>query len=118
MKRPKPPSIITVAIITTITIIFWIFFEVYQILTGNVDVDVPQQLLKPLDPTLNQEILSSLKGKIEFQKDEVTHFSASVKVEQEQETEEENLSPELTPTTTPTEITEETQATPSGELSQ
>lgn len=118
MKKPKPPSIITVAIITTITIIFWIFFEVYQILTGPVDVEVPEKLLKPLNPTLNQEILSELKGKIDFQKDDVTHFFASIEDRQEQETNEETAT-DVTPAITPVEgLLEENQATESSELAQ
>ena len=115
MKKPSPPSIITVAVITTITIIFWVFFEVYQILTGEVDVEISQQLLKPLNPTLNQEVLSSLKGRIEFDKDSVTHFSTAVKVD----TATENAGGDLTPTLTISEAeSEDLPATPSGEMSE
>lgn len=113
MRKPKPPSIITVAIITTITIIFWIFFEVYQILTGDVDVEISEKLLKPLNPTLNQEVLSSLNGKIDFEKETVTHFSTKLNTGNTIE------NPTATTNPTPTEVeTEITQATPSGELSQ
>lgn len=119
MKRAKPPSIITVAIVTTITIIFWIFFEVYQILTGEADINIPEELLKPINPTLNQETLSSLKGRINFQKENVTHFSSSTGIGGNINITEEIEIPTLTPTPNPAEgESEEVVATESGELLQ
>lgn len=106
MKRPSPPSILTVAVITTVTIIFWIFFSVYQILTSKPDVDIPAQLLKPINPTLNQEILSNLNEGLDFQKDAVTHFSVGEEFggnqNPEETTDEESATetPPVTPTTT------------------
>lgn len=57
MRRLNPPKLVTVAVFTTITIIFWIFFSVYNILTTDSQVDVDQRLLQPIDPNINTEIL-------------------------------------------------------------
>ncbi|MBN1169146.1 hypothetical protein JXA63_04620 [Candidatus Woesebacteria bacterium] len=118
MKKSNPPNLITVAIITTITIIFWIFFEVYKILTGEVDVNVSQELLKLVNPTLDQAVLSSLKGKTRFEESQVTHFT----VGSQGDTQIINEEPaEITPTPTVSleSVTpNEQQATPSSDLEQ
>lgn len=107
MKRPKPPSIITVAIITTITIIFWIFFSVYQILTGEPDVEVPESLLKPLNPTLDQEVLSTLNEGVDYNRGSVVHFMKSEGIEAVNNEEVLEQTPTTSPSVTPIQIDED-----------
>src|SRR3989344_2179548 len=71
MKNPKAPNLVTVLIFTTITIIFWVFFSVYQILTGNLVVDIPEELLKPINPTLDKEVLGNLPKQIFFEEGDI-----------------------------------------------
>lgn len=63
MKKPKPPSIVTIAIMTLITVVFWTFFSVFRIFTSTQPIDVPGNILKPIDPTLDKEALSDLESK-------------------------------------------------------
>lgn len=74
MRGPNPPSIVTIAILTTITIIFWIFFGVYRVLTGQAEVNVPPQALTPIQPTLNQEVLGRLEQRKYFEKNTSFEF--------------------------------------------
>jgi hypothetical protein len=64
MKKPKAPRTVTVAIFTTITVIFWVFFSLYNVLTSKPAVDVDPKLLEPINPNLNNEILDSLDGRV------------------------------------------------------
>lgn len=71
MKKTRAPRLVTVAIFTTITIIFWIFFSLYNILTTQKDVQVNPRLLEPIDPSLNVELLNSLEEKTFYEEGEV-----------------------------------------------
>lgn len=77
MRRPNPPSIVTISIFTTITIVFWIFFGVYQILTSDSDPNVPSGILLPINPVFNQEALNLLQGGLYFTEAEVQELSIS-----------------------------------------
>lgn len=77
MKKPKPPKLVTVAIFTTITVIFWIFFEVYETLSGAPSVTVDNDLLSPLDPTLDVAALQKLETRVFFEESDVANMRFS-----------------------------------------
>lgn len=68
MNKPKTPGIVTIAISTTITIVFWIFIALYQILISNTEPVVDPNLLKQIDPVLDTTLLKSLNNKVYFEK--------------------------------------------------
>lgn len=72
MIKPKTPRLVTVAIFTTITVIFWVFTSLYNIITSTPPADVDPELLKPINPTLDQEALNRLEGRVYFKKGETT----------------------------------------------
>ncbi len=108
MKEPKPPRLVTIAIITTTTIIFWIFFTVYRIFTTTPPPNVPEELMQPIDPTLDTEALKDIEGRVYFEEDEIPEVLVPF------------TTPEVTPTAitpTPTKAPEVEEATESAELS-
>lgn len=60
MKKPKAPKLVTVSMFTTVTIIFWVFFSLYNILVSKPVVDISNDILDPIDPTLNTIVLDSI----------------------------------------------------------
>ncbi len=74
MRRPTPPNTITIIILTTITIIFWVFFSVYRILTTQAEQPVPPEVLEPINPTLDTATLDALEGKLLFTNSELTEI--------------------------------------------
>jgi hypothetical protein len=70
MKKPKAPKLVTVAIFTTITIIFWVFFSLYKVFTSKDPVTVDPKLLETLNPTLDTQTLGTLKQKTFFREGE------------------------------------------------
>ena len=109
MKRPKPPSIVTIAIMTLITVVFWTFFSVFRIFTSTQPVDIPEEVLTPINPTLDQEALNALETRNHLEPHEIPEIIYSTPepiVTEEQEEElleeptpspEETLLPESTP---------------------
>lgn len=71
MKKPKAPRLVTITIITTATIIFWIFFEVYRIFTTTAPVDVPEEILRPINPTLDSSTLQDIERRVFFESGEI-----------------------------------------------
>jgi len=70
MKR-KTPTLVTTAILTVITIFMWIAFSVYQAFTKEPLVNIPPEILAPVSPTLDKEILASLSQKTYYNEGEV-----------------------------------------------
>lgn len=65
--KASPPNTVTVIILTTITVVFWVFFSVYRILTTTATPPVTDEILAPIDPNLDTTTLDSLETKIYFQ---------------------------------------------------
>lgn len=120
MKSPKPPNIVLVGIITVITIVLWIIFGVYKLVTTPQDVDVSSDILSPVSPTLDQEGLSILEQRLFFTEAELSNVSIISTPEPEE-------SPSPSPSPTPEEQDQEeatqsaeqqNEATESGDLTQ
>lgn len=67
MYKPKPPKLVTIAILTTITIIMWVFFGLYQVLTKKPNIDVPDSLLIEVNPTLDTTTLNTIQSRLFFE---------------------------------------------------
>ncbi|OGM28356.1 hypothetical protein A2962_00735 [Candidatus Woesebacteria bacterium RIFCSPLOWO2_01_FULL_39_61] len=71
MKKQKAPRLVTVAIFTTVTLIFWVFFSLYNILTSKPVIHVDSKLLEPLDPNLDRNALGQLGSRVFFEEEDV-----------------------------------------------
>ena len=78
MRKIKAPRLVTVAIMTTITIIFWVFFEVYEVLTTDPPVKVPPEILEPISATLDTEALSKIEQRVFFEEREIAELSVQI----------------------------------------
>lgn len=86
----KVPSIITIAVLTAVTIVFWIGFGVYRVFTDQPSEPVSADVLAPLTPTLDLAKLQLLEQRLYLQEGQIGET-----VLQSQE------SPQPTPTATP-----------------
>lgn len=64
--KTKLPSLVTISILTVITVAFWIALDVYRALTTKPAPAVSEEVLSPLDPTLDQEELDKLRNRLYF----------------------------------------------------
>lgn len=67
MKNNKRiPSVVILIILTMLMVFLWIGFSIYNALNTQPPVEVPPEIMAPLDPTLNQEYLNQLPNTIYF----------------------------------------------------
>ena len=77
MRKTKTPTLVTTAILTLITILFWAGFEVYRSLTIKPAPPVPPNILLPLDPTLDVNSLNAIQSRIFLTNDQIGATSAT-----------------------------------------
>ncbi len=107
MYKTKKPNLIIVAILTTITVFGWIFFEVYRKINDAPLKTINQNLLNPISTNLDANALNRIKDGIHLTDEEIDQNSEAnnqIKLEGDnQETltpaEEEFPSENITPTT-------------------
>lgn len=63
MKKPKPPSIVTVLVLTLITVIMWVTFDVYRAFNTPAVPSVPLEVSNPITPTLDQPSIDQLESR-------------------------------------------------------
>lgn len=101
MKKRKTPNLVTIAILTTITVVFWVFFSVYRVFTDQPSYDVPAEILEPVSPTLDTGLIDKIQSRIFFSEGEVvTQIQIASPTATPTATPE--ASPAATPTVTPT----------------
>ncbi|OGM08375.1 hypothetical protein A2159_02610 [Candidatus Woesebacteria bacterium RBG_13_34_9] len=66
MKKDKTPTSVTIAILTTITVLVWVFFDVYRILKKTPVIDVEPKILESINPALDQEVLTEIEKRKYF----------------------------------------------------
>ncbi len=77
MKKAKTPTAVITAVLTLITIIFWVGFELYRALTFKPTPPVPQTIINPLDPTLDTKALQSLQQRMFLNDTEIGNTQAT-----------------------------------------
>lgn len=68
IRRQKVPKLVNLAVMTTITIFVWIFFDVYRTIRKTPDIDVDKAILEPIVPNLDTETLKDIEKGIYFEK--------------------------------------------------
>lgn len=71
MFKPKPPRLVTITVVTTITIVFWVFFSLYQIVTKKPESEVPPDLLREFSPHLDTATLNSVQNRLFYEEGQV-----------------------------------------------
>lgn len=62
----KTPAPVIIAVLTVITVVFWIIFGVVRIITKPAEVNVPAEILEPIVPSLNVTVLGEVTGRVYF----------------------------------------------------
>ncbi len=71
MKKAKIPSIVAVMILTVITISVWIVFSVVRIFTTEPTLSIPPEILNPLNPNYDKNVVDKIQERIYFDKEQV-----------------------------------------------
>jgi len=70
MKKNKTPSLVTIAILTTITVAVWITYSVYRVLTSKPEPSIPKEILEPFTASFNSKEIDKLQEKLYFAKEQ------------------------------------------------
>jgi hypothetical protein len=117
MKKLKTPNLVTIVVLTTITIIFWVFFSVFRAFTQEPSPSLPPEILEPFNPDLDAETLSKIQGRTFFSEGQIPTITILTPTPTEVPSEElvsQTPTPTASPTATAT-ISATPTATPSGE---
>lgn len=60
-KNKKLPSIIILLILTAITAVFWISFSVYRVFTKPKPINIPNEVIAPINPNLDLDTLNEIE---------------------------------------------------------
>jgi flagellar biosynthesis/type III secretory pathway M-ring protein FliF/YscJ len=63
MKKTKIPSLIPILILTLITIVMWVFLDVFRALKQTPELVVPTEISQPLTPTLDQTSINQIESR-------------------------------------------------------
>ena len=66
MKKQKKPNVVILGILTLVTILLWIGFSAYRSITSEAPVKVPSEILAPISPTLDTETLGEVADRLFF----------------------------------------------------
>jgi predicted exporter len=65
MKK-QTPTLVIIVILTLVTVVFWVGFSIINRLKTKTSLNIPDQVLEPISPNLNQEILDKLETRTFF----------------------------------------------------
>lgn len=71
MKNNKLPGLVTLAILTVITAVIWVFFSVYRVFTSKPETKVPANIILPLSPELNSNSISNIEKRIFIEENQI-----------------------------------------------
>jgi len=65
MSKNKLPGLVVFMILTLITVVFWVLFNIYRsFTTTNSPVDVDEKILMQITPKLDTETIKIMKTRI------------------------------------------------------
>jgi hypothetical protein len=111
-NKSKLPVPVTVLLLTLITALSWIVFEVVRTFIKEPKPTVPQEILLPLNPTLDRQVLADLQQRLQLTDEEIGDTTIVITA---------TPTPEATPVATPSaapesEATQSAEATTGGTL--
>jgi hypothetical protein len=108
MQKTKLPSLVTILILTLITALMWIGFNVYRAFTQKPVPSVPSEISQPLTPTLDQDTINKIQSSLFFDQSQIPQLTitgsplpAPVSLPSPSLRPQPSASPSATPTITP-----------------
>lgn len=77
MKKQKLPAVVVLLVMTVVTVICWIVFDVYWALSNKPSPVVSEEVLRPLNPVLDENALTSLQSREELPEDTIPEVAPS-----------------------------------------
>lgn len=75
MKKPSLPKPITILILTLLTAILWVGMSIYRTFSVKPPVTVPENISKPINPSLNTDVIQKIESRIYVPESEVPQLN-------------------------------------------
>lgn len=76
MKKPSLPKPITILILTLLTAILWVGLSIYRSVTVKPSTPVPENVSKPINPSLNTAVIQKIESRIYIPDSEVPQINS------------------------------------------
>ena len=76
-EKQKLPNFVFIFGLTIITIIFWITHSVVGLIRKEPTVEVPEEVLKPINPNLDTQTLDRIDKRFFLERNEIQEFEIS-----------------------------------------
>lgn len=63
-KTDKLPSFVILLILTAITALFWVSFNIYRVFSAKPPTTVPAEIIKPVNPNIDIDTLELIQKRI------------------------------------------------------
>lgn len=73
--KEKIPSVVSLAIMTSVTVIFWISFDIYRIVKKNPPLSVPPEITAPFDASLDTEALNKAAARSYLKESDIRNLA-------------------------------------------
>lgn len=71
MIKTRAPRPVILAALTLVTIVFWIIFGIIRIISKPEDIEVPNEIIAPLNPTLDTATLDTVENRIHLDESQI-----------------------------------------------
>lgn len=75
MRNTKLPSLVTILVLTLITTLMWIGFNIYRAFAQKPAPAVPDEISQPLTPTLDRDTISKIQSSLFFDQSQVPQIN-------------------------------------------
>lgn len=75
MKKPPLPKPITILILTLLTAILWVGMSIYRTVTVKPPTPVPENISKPINPSLNTDVIQKIETRIYIPDSEIPQLN-------------------------------------------
>ncbi len=93
MKK-KSSNVTIFAILTTLTLVSWVFLEAYQRFYKKDIQTVPANIISPLTPSLDTQYLEELASKKQLTQEEISKFNTENQTKEDGQQTQQNISTE------------------------
>lgn len=77
MQKTKLPNVVTILVLTLITVVMWIGYNIYIAITSAPESVVPQNISQPLTPTLDIATVNKIESALYFNESQIPQITFS-----------------------------------------
>ncbi|NMB83047.1 MAG: hypothetical protein GYA14_14640 [Ignavibacteria bacterium] len=71
MNKKKLPGLISILILTAITVVMWVAFDIYRAIKKTPQTNIPENISKSFVPSLDTDVIKNVENKIFFDESQV-----------------------------------------------